>query len=69
MRKTFVFFTFIFTFCMMIQGTVVSTEQKIKESMLVTTDWLSDHLNDLSLIILNIGKKDEFELSIIVKIG
>ena len=61
MRKTFVFFTFISTFCLMIHGTVFSTDQKIKESMLVTTDWLSDHLNDQSIIILHIGKKDEFD--------
>ena len=61
MRKTFVFFTFISTFCLMIQGTVFSADQKIKESMLVTTDWLFDHLNDQSIVILHIGKKDEFD--------
>ena len=61
MRKTFVFFTFISIFCLMIQETVFSADQTIKESMLVTTDWLSDHLDDQSIIILHIGKKDEFD--------
>jgi thiosulfate/3-mercaptopyruvate sulfurtransferase len=61
MKKILVFFTFIFTFCLMIQGTVVSADQTIKESMLVSTDWLSDHLDDPSIIILHIGKKDEFD--------
>jgi thiosulfate/3-mercaptopyruvate sulfurtransferase len=45
----------------MIQGTVVSADQTIKESMLVTTEWLSDNLDDQSIIILHIGKKDEFD--------
>jgi thiosulfate/3-mercaptopyruvate sulfurtransferase len=45
----------------MIQGTVVSADLTIKESMLVTTEWLLDHLDDPSIIILHIGKKDEFD--------
>jgi thiosulfate/3-mercaptopyruvate sulfurtransferase len=45
----------------MIQGTVISSDQTIKESMLATTDWLSDHLDDPAIIILHIGKKDEFD--------
>ena len=61
MRKGFVFFIFIFTFCLMIQGSVVSADQTNLESMLVTTDWLSDHLDDPAIIILHIGKKDEFD--------
>jgi thiosulfate/3-mercaptopyruvate sulfurtransferase len=61
MKKALVFFVFISTFCLMIQGTVVSADLTIKESMLVTTEWLLDHLDDPSIIILHIGKKDEFD--------
>ena len=61
MRRTLVFFILIFTFCLMIQRSIVSADQTIKESMLVTTDWLSDHLDDPEIIILHIGQKDEFE--------
>jgi thiosulfate/3-mercaptopyruvate sulfurtransferase len=61
MKKASAFFVFIFTLCLMIQGTVVSADQTIKESMLVTSKWLSDHLDDPSIIILHIGKKDEFD--------
>jgi len=61
MRKIFVFFTFIFTFCLMIQESVVSADQTTTESILVTTDWLSGHLDDPSIIILHVGKKDEFD--------
>jgi thiosulfate/3-mercaptopyruvate sulfurtransferase len=45
----------------MMQRNVVSSDQAIKESMLVTTEWLSDHLDEPSIIILHIGTKDEYE--------
>jgi thiosulfate/3-mercaptopyruvate sulfurtransferase len=61
MKKATVFFVFVLIFCVMIQETVVSSDQAIKESMLVTTEWLSDHLDDPSIIILHVGKKDEFD--------
>jgi thiosulfate/3-mercaptopyruvate sulfurtransferase len=61
MKKAAVIFVFILIFCAMIQGTIVSSDQFIKEPMLVTTEWLFDHLDDTSIIILHIGKKDEYE--------
>jgi thiosulfate/3-mercaptopyruvate sulfurtransferase len=61
MKKATVFFIFVLTFCVMIQATVVSSDQVIRESMLVTTEWLSNHLDDPSIIILHVGKKDEFD--------
>jgi thiosulfate/3-mercaptopyruvate sulfurtransferase len=61
MKNATVFFVFILIFCAMIQENIVSSDQTNKESMLVTTEWLSDHLVDPSIIILHIGKKDEYE--------
>jgi thiosulfate/3-mercaptopyruvate sulfurtransferase len=61
MKKPLVFFAFILTFFLVNQRTVISADQTIKESMLVTTEWLSEHLDDPSIIILHIGKKDEFD--------
>ncbi len=61
MKKTSLFFVFTLIIFVMIQETVVSSDQSIKESLLVTTDWLSDRLDDPSIIILHVGKKDEYD--------
>jgi thiosulfate/3-mercaptopyruvate sulfurtransferase len=61
MKKAKIFFVFSLIFCTMIQETIVSSDQTNNESMLVTTKWLADHLDDSSIIILHVGKKDEFE--------
>ena len=36
---------------------------KVNESLIVTTDWLAKHLNDESLVLLQIGEKDEYTAS------
>ena len=36
---------------------------KVNESLIVTTDWLAKHLNDDSLVLLQIGEKDEYTAS------
>jgi thiosulfate/3-mercaptopyruvate sulfurtransferase len=33
---------------------------KVNESLIVTTDWLAKHLNDESLVLLQVGERDEF---------
>jgi thiosulfate/3-mercaptopyruvate sulfurtransferase len=33
---------------------------KVNENMIVTTDWLAKHLNDDSLVLLQVGEKDEY---------
>ncbi|HEV8370262.1 MAG TPA: sulfurtransferase [Pyrinomonadaceae bacterium] len=33
---------------------------KVNENMIVTTDWLAKHLNDESLVLLQVGEKDEY---------
>src|SRR6476469_5790479 len=36
---------------------------KLNESLIVTTDWLAKHLNDDSLVLLQVGEKDEYMAS------
>lgn len=38
-------------------------EPKIEESMIVSTEWLAKHLNEDSLVLLQVGDKAEFEAS------
>ena len=33
---------------------------KVNESLIVSTDWLAKHLNDESLVLLQVGEKDEY---------
>jgi thiosulfate/3-mercaptopyruvate sulfurtransferase len=33
---------------------------KLNESLIVTTEWLAQHLNDESLVLLQVGEKDEY---------
>src|SRR6266403_1473586 len=37
-----------------------SIEPKVRESLIVSTDWLAKHLNDDSLVLLQVGEKDEY---------
>ena len=34
---------------------------KVRESMIVSTDWLSKHLNDKALVLLHVGDKKEYD--------
>lgn len=36
------------------------TTPRVNESLIVTTDWLAKHLNDESLVLLQVGEKDEY---------
>jgi thiosulfate/3-mercaptopyruvate sulfurtransferase len=35
-------------------------ETKVRESLIVSTEWLAKHLNDDSLVLLQVGEKDEY---------
>lgn len=35
-------------------------DNKVRESLIVSTDWLASHLNDVSLVLLQVGEKDEY---------
>ncbi len=38
-----------------------STTARVNESLIVSTDWLAQHLNDESLVLLQVGEKDEYK--------
>jgi thiosulfate/3-mercaptopyruvate sulfurtransferase len=38
-----------------------SAKDEVRESMIVSTDWLSKHLNDKSLVLLHVGDKKEYD--------
>nr|HNH83590.1 rhodanese-like domain-containing protein [Acidobacteriota bacterium] len=39
----------------------VTPPQNVRNTMIVTVDWLAKHLNDSSLVLLHVGEKTEFE--------
>jgi thiosulfate/3-mercaptopyruvate sulfurtransferase len=51
--------TIIFTSSLL----VPAQSPKLNESLIVTTDWLAKHLNDDSLVLLQVGEKDEYTAS------
>ena len=57
MKRLFVAFAII-TFALVVQNTV---QAKVNESMIVSTEWLAKHLNDDSLVLLQVGEKKEFD--------
>jgi thiosulfate/3-mercaptopyruvate sulfurtransferase len=38
----------------------VASNPKMRQSMIVSTEWLTEHLNDKSLVLLQVGEKDEY---------
>ena len=39
---------------------VTTTAQNVRESMIVSTEWLAKHLSDPDLVLLQVGEKDEY---------
>jgi thiosulfate/3-mercaptopyruvate sulfurtransferase len=42
------------------KATATKIEPKVRDSLIVSTEWLGKHLNDDSLVLLQVGEKDEF---------
>lgn len=42
-------------------GMTAQGQAKVRESMIVSTDWLAKHLNDDSLVLLQVGDKKEYD--------
>ena len=42
-------------------GFAQSSKSKVRESMIVSTDWLAKHLNEDSLVLLQVGEKKEYD--------
>ena len=65
--KKLLFLTFLLIF--LLAGSLPNAQQKTvasptsagREPMLVTVDWLADHLNDPSLVLLQIGDKKDYD--------
>ena len=36
-------------------------QAKVRSSMIVSTEWLAQHLNDKSLVLLHVGDKKEYD--------
>lgn len=41
-------------------GTQAQIKRKVNESLIVSTEWLAQHLKDDSLVLLQVGEKDEY---------
>lgn len=44
----------------LISSTQAAGDPKVQESLIVSTDWLAKHLNDDSLVLLQVGDKNEY---------
>src|SRR3989475_4262982 len=42
-------------------GMTAQGQVKVRESMIISTDWLAKHLNDDSLVLLQVGDKKEYD--------
>jgi len=56
MTRVFIIATLVFATSIIANA----QSQKVNESLIVTTDWLAKHLDDDSLVLLQVGEKDEF---------
>ncbi len=61
MRKLGSVFLSVVTFFFLIHLEVDAADNNKKEFILVSTDWLAEHTNDPSLLILQIGRETEYE--------
>jgi thiosulfate/3-mercaptopyruvate sulfurtransferase len=48
------------TFCVS-SLTYVRAQSKVRDSMIVSTEWLAKHLNDADLVLLQVGDKKEYD--------
>jgi len=50
----------LFVAALLFTSTLQAQTPKLNDSLIVTTDWLAKHLNDDSLVLLQVGEKDEY---------
>jgi len=58
MRRLFIALLFVILFASFSLNHTFA--QNVRQSMIVSTDWLAQHLNDPSLVLLQVGEKDEY---------
>jgi thiosulfate/3-mercaptopyruvate sulfurtransferase len=52
---------FVIGFVLSLQATArIKSERQVHQSLIVSTEWLAQHLNDSSLVLLQVGEKDEY---------
>ena len=59
MKGTIVMFSILVTLA--IAAPAANAQSEVNKSMLVSTAWLAEHLNDRSLVILNIGQRAAYD--------
>src|SRR6266545_4507224 len=59
MKKIFLTLT-VFT-AILIAPSNSNAQPKVRSSMIVSTEWLAKHLNDDSIVLLQVGDKKEYE--------
>jgi thiosulfate/3-mercaptopyruvate sulfurtransferase len=50
----------LFVAALLFTSTLQAQTPKLNDSLIVTTDWLTKHLHDDALVLLQVGEKDEF---------
>jgi hypothetical protein len=59
--KSGVGFAFILTVTVLFTTTTYAQNARsLRQSMIVSTEWLASHLNDDSLVLLQVGEKKEY---------
>jgi thiosulfate/3-mercaptopyruvate sulfurtransferase len=58
--KTFFSFLTLFT-AILIASSISPAQPAVRDSMIVSTEWLGKHLNDDSLVLLQVGDKKEYD--------
>src|SRR4051812_34062605 len=59
MKKTLV--AFIAFAVLLIAPTISRAQSKMRDSMIVSTEWLAKHLNDADLVLLQVGDQKEYD--------
>jgi len=62
MRITYIVLMFIAAIWSVVPAQSNQNEMKHREPFIVSTAWLGDHLHDASLVLIQIGKKEEYEV-------
>ena len=52
---------FAFALAIVVVALESSAQGRVRDSMIVTTDWLAKHLSDSSLVLLHVGDKKEYD--------
>lgn len=61
MKKFFVSLLVVGTVVLALNGSIGHARAKMRSSMIVSTEWLAQHLNDKSVVLLHVGDKKEYD--------